>query len=164
MVAGETLLVVSIKGNVKLVLRSHSLQESLNVVHATDLSHGLGGIVGVATSSVPVTEELGLEAHRDTEVLSNTSHQVSGNPDLVTNLDSEARADLELPLTWHNLGICSRNLDLSEEASLVVSIDDGATVADVGTNRAVVRSLGAWVARRRPAEGLNCEVVLGLKK
>ena len=55
-------LVVTVKGNVEGMLGGHFLKKSFNVVHATNLSHVLGREVGVATCTVPVLEELGLEA------------------------------------------------------------------------------------------------------
>ena len=134
MVACKSLIVVSVQADVKLMLGSHSLEESLNVVHPTDLSHGLGGEVGVATSSVPVLEELGLKGDRDTKVFSDSAEKVSGHPDLITDLNTKARTNLELPLARHNLAVGPRDLDASEEAGLVVGIDDGATIADVGTD------------------------------
>ena len=118
----------------ELVLRSHSLEESLNIVHASYLSHGLGGEVGVATSSVPVLEELGLKRDRDTKVFGDSAEEVSGDPYLIADLNTKARTNLELPLARHNLAVGPRDLDASEEAGLVVGIDDGATIADVGTD------------------------------
>jgi hypothetical protein len=132
--ASKSLIVVSVQADVKLVLGSHSLEESLNVVHASDLSHGLGGEVGVAASSVPVLEELRLKGDGDAKVFSDSAEEVSGYPDLITDLNTKARTNLELPLAWHNLTVSSGDLDASEEASFVVGIDDGATIADVGTN------------------------------
>ena len=133
-VACKSLIVVSVQADVKLVLRSHSLEESLNVVHATNLSHGPSGEVGVAASSVPVLEQLGLKGDGDAKVFSDSAEEVSGYPDLIADLNTKARTNLELPLAWHDLTVSSRYLDASEEASLVVGIDDGATIADVGTD------------------------------
>lgn len=130
----KSLIVVSVQADVKLMLGSHSLEESLNVVHATNLSHGPSGEVGVAASSVPVLEELGLKGDGDAKVFSDSAEEVSGYPDLITDLNTKARTNLELPLAWHDLTVSSRYLDASEEASLVVGIDDGATIADVGTD------------------------------
>jgi len=49
-------------------------------------------------------------------------------------------------------------LDASVEAGFVVSISNGTTECDVGTNTAVVRSLLAGVAIVGPAEGLLSEL------
>jgi hypothetical protein len=59
---------------------------------------------------------------------------------------------LVLPLTRHNLSVGSSDFDTSEEASLVVHIGDDATVSSIATSRAIVRSLRAGVAIRRPAK------------
>ena len=118
----------------ELVLGGHSLEESLNVVHTSDFSHGLSGEVGVATSSVPVLEELRLKGDRDTKVFSDSAEEVSGDPDLITDLNTKARTNLELPLAGHNLAVSSRDLDASKEAGFVVGIDDSATIADVSSD------------------------------
>ena len=57
MVSGESSIVVSVEGEVEPVLGSHLLHHWLNAVPV--VSHGLGGVVGVVTSAVPVFEELG---------------------------------------------------------------------------------------------------------
>ena len=43
------------------MLRSHLYHHKLNAVPV--VSHGLGGVVGVVTSAVPVFEELGRERY-----------------------------------------------------------------------------------------------------
>ena len=143
----QSLFVVTVKGNVEGMLGGHSVKKSFNVVHATDLSHVLGREVSVATCTVPVLEELGLEADGDAEVFSNAAEEISGDPELISSLNAEAGADLVLPLAGHNLAVGAGDLDGGEQASLVVSINDGTTVADVGTNRAVVGSLGSGESR-----------------
>ena len=101
----------------------------------------------MATSSIPVLEELGLKRYRDTEVLCDSAKKISGDPHLITGLNSKARTNLILPLAWHDLTVSSGNLNASEEASLVVSIHDSSTVTNVGTDGAVIRSLRAWETR-----------------
>lgn len=164
MVAGQALLVVAVERDVELVLGSHLLEETFDVVHAADLSHGLGGVVGVTASAVPVLEELGLEADRDGEVLSNATEEIPGDPKLVTDLNAEAGADLVLPLAGHDLVVGAGDLDTSEEAGLVVGVHDSATVADVGTHRAVVGTLRSWETISGPPERPNSELVLDLQQ
>jgi len=118
----------------------------------------------VAGSSIPVLEELGLKRDWDAEVLSNSAEKISGDPHGITDLLTNSWSNLILPHAGHDFSVSSRNLDSSEEASLVVSIHDSSTVANVGTNWAVVGSLRAWEARWRPSEGLNSELVLDFKK
>ena len=88
----------------------------------------------MATSSVPVLEELRVKRDRDTKIFSDSAKKVSGNPDLITDFNSKARTNLEFPLAWHDLTVSSGYLDASEEAGLVVIIDDSATIADVSSN------------------------------
>ena len=83
---------------------------------------------------------------------------------MVTDLNAEARTNLILPLAGHDLVVGAGDLDAGKEASFVVSIHDSSTVADVGTNRAVVGSLRARETRLRPSEGLHGELVLDLKE
>ena len=90
----KSLIVVSVQTDVELALGSHSLEESLNVGHVSDLYHGLGGEFGVATSSnVPVFEELRL-------VFSDSAEEVSCYPVLIIDLNTKTRTNLELPLAW----------------------------------------------------------------
>lgn len=62
----------------KVVSASEFLDSFVNDFSSTWLSHGLGGVVDVATSSVPVSLNwLGVEAADDTEVLGNSAKEVS---------------------------------------------------------------------------------------
>ena len=71
---------------------------------------------------------------------------------MVTDLYSETRSNLELPLTWHNFSIRTRNVDASGEASSVVGVSDDSAKANVCANRAVVWSLRTWVTIGRPSQ------------
>lgn len=67
--------------------------------------------------------------------------QETSNPELITHVNTLARADLELPLGGHDLGVGTRNVDTSVQAGLVVSLDD-VTLDDLAsTDTAVVRTL-----------------------
>ena len=137
----------------------------MNVLHAlSSTPHLFSGVVGVAASSVPVLEELGLEGDGDAEVLSDSGEQVSGNPEHVSDLDADGGTDLVLPLAGHDLAVGAGDLDASVEAGLVVSVHDGSAVAVVGADGAVVGSLGAGEAGAGPSEGLDDELVLGLEE
>ncbi len=59
--SGESLGVVSIKLEMECMLGGHSVEDCLQIVHASLGSHGFGGEVGVATSSVPIFEKFGCE-------------------------------------------------------------------------------------------------------
>jgi len=61
---------------------------------------------------------------------------------------------LELPLGRHNLSIGTRDFYTSEQASLVVSLDDVSAVDLASADTAVVWALWTWVATNWPAIGL----------
>lgn len=67
--------------------------------------------------------------------------QETSNPELVTHADALARSNLELPLGGHDLGIGTRDVDTSEQACLVVSLDNVTLDNLAGTDTAVVGSL-----------------------
>lgn len=81
-------------------------------------THELGRVVGVATSTVPVTlEGLGVERGLDTPLLTDAEKKETGHPEVVSELDTLARTNLELPLGGHDLGVDTRDLDTSVETS-----------------------------------------------
>jgi len=111
--AGETELVVrTVDGDVLLMAFGELLEGSFNVLHATFLTHQLGGDIGVETRAVPVTwDGLGVEGDLDAEFFGDTVEEVTSGPEVVSHLDTEAGSDLELPLRWKNLGIDTGDLD-----------------------------------------------------
>merc|ERR1712187_31505 len=117
--AGKTLVVVvTVKSDVSRVLGSELLHHLLNVSHTLIArAHGLSGVVGVAARAVPVFEELGGEGDGDVVVLSDALENITRHMELVTNGNSDAWADLVLPLTWHDLSIGSRDLDAGIQTS-----------------------------------------------
>lgn len=54
-------------------------------------------------------------------------------------------------MSWHNLSVGPRDLHTSEQASLVVSLDDISAVDLAGTNTAVVWALWTWETALWPA-------------
>ena len=76
---------------------------------------------------------------------------------MVTDVDTLAGTDLVFELTRHDFDVCSRDVDTSIEASLVVRISDRATITSVRTDRAVVGTLLTGVTIVRPAEWLLSE-------
>ena len=70
------------------------------------------------------------------------------------------RADLVLPLAWHDLSVGARDSDASVEASLVVSVGDSATEAVGSSYRAVVGTLGTGVTILGPAKRPRRELSL----
>ena len=88
----------------------------------------------MATRAVPIWEELGGEGDVDVVVLGNSSKNVSSHPKVVTDGDTLAWSDLELPLSWHNLGVGTGAVDSGGEAGSVVLVGDDSTEAGVGTD------------------------------
>lgn len=137
-----------------LVARLQLLDGSLDVLHAALLTHLVGGEVGVQASTVPVTGH-GLGVHRDAGAkdLGDTVEKETGDPKFVTHCNTLARADLELPLGGHNLGIGAGNVNASVQACLVVRLNDISLDDLAGTDTAVVRALGS----RETVGGLSKE-------
>lgn len=68
------------------VTLAESLHGLLNVLHATLLTHSLGGDVAVKTGTIPFTgNRLGVEGHDGTELFGDTVKKEAGHPKLVTN-------------------------------------------------------------------------------
>lgn len=106
------------------------------------------------TSSVPFTlDGLGLKGNLDTEFLSDTVKEETGQPKVVTHLNTFARANLVLPLGRHDLGVDTGDLDTSVETGAVVGLDDITAVDLAGTDTTVVRALGTGETALGPAVG-----------
>jgi len=69
---------------------------------------------------------------------------------MISNFDTEARTNLILPLSRHNLSISSSNFQASIKTSIVMSIHDWSSKAGGGASGTVVRSLRSWVSTLRP--------------
>lgn len=125
MSSGESeVVIVTVNGNVLHVSLAHLLNSLVDVFDTTFLSHQFGGVVGVATSSVPVTlERLGVEGDLDTPLFADAEEKEASHGQMVTHLDALARADLELPLGRHDFGIDTGDLDTSVQAGSVVGFD-----------------------------------------
>lgn len=151
--AGKTLVVVgTVNGNVLVVALGELLDGSLDGLHTALLAHGLGRVVGVATSTVPVTgDSLGVERDLDTPLLSDSDEEVTGKGEVVTHLDTLAGANLELPLGRHDLGVDTRDVDTGVEAGTVVGLDEVTGEDLAGTSTTVVRTLGAGETTLGPA-------------
>lgn len=125
MATGEThVIVFTIDSNVLVVPVAELLNGRLNILHSSRFSHGLGGVVGVATSAVPVAgERLGVERDLDGPLLSNADEEVASHPKMVTHGDTLTRPDLELPLRWHHLCVNTANVDAGIEAGAIMGFD-----------------------------------------
>jgi hypothetical protein len=159
-VTSESLLIVfTVDRDVKGVFGTESGHHILNVLHALNTwSHGFGWVVGVASRSIPVGEELRGVWDVHIIIFSNTAEEVSRNVELITDGNTFNWADLVFPLSRHDLGIGAWNLDTSIQASLVMSFSNSASEGNVGASRAVVGTLGTGVTTLRPAEGLLGEL------
>ena len=159
------LVVVTIETDVEVVFGSEFFHHVIDVVHSFGaFSHCCGGEVGVAARSVPVWEQFGCEGDVDVVIFSDAAENITRHPKVVSNGNTGAWSNLELPLTWHNLGISSGNVNSSGEACTVVGVGDDSTKAHVSSNRAVVWALRSWVAVRWPSKWPLCELVGGSKE
>ena len=180
----ETLVIVcAVNGNVLSVSLAELLNSLVNGLDTTLLPHGLGGEVGVAASAVPFAwDSLGVEADLDTPLFRNADEEVPGDSQVVSHLDTETGADsnqfrgsqvrslrimdaervlcnsLEFPLSRHDLGVDTRDLDASVEAGAVVSLDEITSVDLSSADTAVVRALGTGETTLGPAVRLVVHV------
>lgn len=153
MAASKTLLVgLTVGSDVLNVALAELVESRLDNRKTTVLTHGLGGDVGMAASTIPVTSQgLGVESDLHTEVLTDTVQEVASNGELVAHLDALAGTNLELPLGGHNLGVNTRDVDTSVETGAVVSLDNVTAVDLASTNTTVVRALGSRETTLGPA-------------
>ena len=106
------IVVLSIHRDVFIMPLRQLLDSSFDVFHASGLTHCLGAVVGVATSTIPVTcKGLGVEGNLDTPLFGNADKEVTSHPKVITHRDTFAGTDLELPLGRHNLGIDAADVD-----------------------------------------------------
>ena len=74
------------------------------------------------------------------------------NDNGLRTFDTLTRANLELGLRAHDLGVGARDFDAGVQAGFVVGIHDVATDHPAGTDATVVGALGGRVAIRRPTK------------
>ena len=117
-------VVVSVNSDVFVVFLGELFDSSLNVLHTTLFTHRSGTEVGVASTTVPVTgQRLGVEGNLDAPLLGEADEEVAGHPEVVSHLDTLTRANLELPLGRHDLGVDTADLDTRVQADSVVSLN-----------------------------------------
>ncbi|EGJ77870.1 putative glutamine synthetase [Streptomyces sp. Tu6071] len=106
------------------------------------LAHRLRREVGVRARAVPVAlHRLRVERRRDAEVLGSAVEQPARDPQLVRDVQRRERADLELPLPRHDLGVDAGDAEPGGEAVGEVGLDDLAAEDLVRTDAAVVTAL-----------------------
>ena len=123
--AGKTEVVVLAVHSDVLVVPLRELGDGLlDVLHASGLTHRLGGVVGVAPGAVPVAlEGLGVERDLDAPLLGDADKEVARHPEVVAHGDALAGADLELPLGGHDLGVDAGDVNASVETCAVVGLN-----------------------------------------
>lgn len=114
----------------------------------------------MTSRSIPLFEDLRVVADHNAMLFGDSHEEISGNPEMVTHLDTSAWSNLELPLAWHDLCVCTRDVDTSVETSLVVSIGNSSSKAYVGSDRAVVWTLRTWIPIRGPSKWMSVELVM----
>jgi len=126
----------------------------LDSLHATLLAHRLGGVVAVAASTVPVAlERLGVEGYFDAPLFCDADEEVTRHPEVITHGDPLTRADLELPLRRHDLGVDTADVDTRVETCAVVSLDQITSKDLAGTDTAIIWTLRTGETAFRPAIG-----------
>lgn len=153
--SGEThCVVLSVDGDVLVVALAELLDGGVDVLESSLRAHLLGGVVGVASGSVPVAGDgLGVEGHDDTELLSESVHDEAGDPHVVSDVDAKAGSDLVLPLAGHDLSVDTGDLDSGVQAGSVVCLYERATKRSVCSSTTVVGALGGGETSLGPAEG-----------
>jgi len=130
--------------------------------HSALFTHSFSGVVAVASSTIPVAagDGFGVEGDFDAPLFSDTDEEETSHPEVVPHGDTLARADLELPLGGHDLGVDAADVDTGKEASAVVGLDQVTSDHFASTNTAVLRALWSWETTLGPSEGL----VIGIKE
>jgi hypothetical protein len=147
-----SLVALTVDGNVLNVTGLELLHGSLNGLHATFGTGVVGGNVGVKTGTVPVTGNgLGVERDLSTEFFGDTVEEETRNPEVVTHLNTLARTNLVFPLSGHDLGVNTGDVDAGVHAGLVVSLNDVTAVDLAGSDTAVVGALGTGETTLGPA-------------
>ena len=117
-------VVISVHSNVFVVLLGELLDGGLDDLHAALDTHSGGTEVGMTPSTVPVTSQrLGVEGDLDGPLLGKADEEVTSHPEVVTHLDALTRANLELPLGRHDLGVDTADFDTRVQADTVVSLN-----------------------------------------
>jgi len=159
--AGKTEVVVgTVDGNVFIMSLLELLNHRLDDGHTILLVTGtVGRVVGVSSGTVPVALEwFRVERDFDAPFFGTSDEEETSHGHVVTRLDTDARTDLEFPLSGHDFGIDTRNLDARVQASAVVSFNEITSEHASGTDTTVVWTLRSWETALWPA--VWCAVVV----
>ena len=118
------------------------------------------GTVGSAFASLLADSAAGVEhqhpsgttRRRDAELLGDPVQEPARQPQLVGDVGRRNRADLELPLRRHDLGVRSVEVDARAHAGVGVRFHDVAAENLIGADAAVVAALRRGEAVVGPAE------------
>ena len=129
-------------------------------VVATRAPHGCHGEVRVAACAVPVTLlRLWVDGADAAELLGDAEHQGAGHGQVVTHLDATGRANLELPVSRHDLSVGARDLDAGLHAHFAGLIGhraaDGYIVPCAGV-AGPVGALGCRLGHAEPQVQRHC--------
>src|SRR5215207_6287414 len=123
------------------------------------LAHFNCGEVCVTAGAVPISLDwLGIKPRRDEvagvgrKILSRAVEQPARNPELICYFGRGDRADLELPLTGHNLGVDTGYLQTGLQAVLEMCFHHGPTKDFIRANATIVATLRRREAIVRPAK------------
>lgn len=162
----KSLIVTStIKLNVSLMLGLEFFHHIINISHSFfAASHGLCGEVRMASTTVPVWEELWLKGDGHVVLFSASMEKESTGPEVISCINTYGWSNLVLPLSWHDLSVGSGDGKSSVQAAFVMCVSNGSTIANVTSNGAVVWSLISWISRCGPSIRSGAEsAVLGKK-
>ena len=148
------MVVFSVEGDHIRMGLGEFFQLGVDSSHVGIISSFSGGVVSVASGSIPVAlDRLGVNTDFNAEGFRDTVEEVSSHPEVVAAFNSFAGSDLELPLSGHNLAVGTVDLNTGIEAGFVMSFHDISALVESGADGAVVRSLGLGVVTQGPAEG-----------
>jgi hypothetical protein len=118
------LIIFTIHGDVFIVFFRQLLDCFLYEFHSSRFTHDSSAVVGMASSSVPISlEGFRVERDLDAPLFSNANEKVTGHPKVISHRNSLAWADLELPLGWHNLSVDTADVHAGVETGTVVGLN-----------------------------------------
>jgi len=134
----------SVQENVVSVHLGHAGHAFIeDVVVATIFSTLLGGEVGMAAGSVPVTlNGLGLEVHIHAELFSDATENELGQPHVVTAFNTTGNTNLVLPLAGSHFTVDTCDFQASIDHAAVGAIHDFTAKGIGGTHTTVILALG----------------------
>merc|ERR1712060_904626 len=116
---------MTVDRDVSLNVLAEAIADSSKDLSLSSVSHGRVREVGVHSSAVPVTwDGFGGQVHRDVILLTETHHEVSGDPDLVTGSLGALVENLVLPGAEHDLSIGALDVETGIDADVQMSVHD----------------------------------------